>query len=188
MEYMIWLVDGWNLVAAFYDNGNENLVNGNATNQEFFENVTEDDGTNYYKLKEKYIKYWDIYEVADEAKKNKKITVDGTELTQTELWNKLEGGEFENKRLQLTEQMRVKQSDKKGIGMNEVSGSWSYLGYVRGQNQLRFKTKIADSVQTLGRTWNEDMCLLGGGNAIFIMRGGAVSDGLRCWYICKLGA
>ncbi len=161
---------GWEKVAAFLDNGNQDFdQNGNSKSEKYFENVAE----TYYKLKTEYEKYWDIYEVSDDEKQNKKILVNGTEKTQNDLYSVAASTEEdEQKRYELSIETWNKLEKKKGIGMNEVAGSWSYRTVVgTDKKQMGFKTDPDSEDVNYGLAWNEDRILIGCSWMCFVSRG-----------------
>ncbi len=130
----------WCRVAAIYDNGNARLSkNGNSVKVNYF-----DISTNT--LNPEYTKYWEAYEA--------NIDEEG---------NKLEvmSSPSDEDRYKGTAGIWKKLEENKGIGMNEVAGSWSYLGLVNGTN-VTWKVNTTDTKQTLGTAWNNNLVLIGG--------------------------
>ncbi len=163
----------WERVAAYYDNGHKNLNTYGKSNTH--DGVT----TDYFTLEGEtatisptYEKYWEAYEVSEEEKNNS-ITVTGESgpLTQDELWNaSKKEDKYEQKRHDLTEETWNKLEEVKGIGINEVAGSWSYRGFV--EETKCWKVNIEDTVQTSGRAWNSGFVYVGSADIPFLRRGG----------------
>ncbi len=167
----------WERVAAYYDNGHKYLNTTGKSEEhdgsetEYFNNLNE--------LNEIYKDYWEAYEVSTEEKGNS-ITVEGEQLTQDVLWSsskKDEEGEdkYEKKRHDLTEKTWNKLEKVKGIGMNEVGGSWSYQGLVG--TGIGWKVNTGDTKATYGKAWNSDYVMIGSANTPFLHRGGCCTSG-----------
>ncbi len=160
----------WERVAAYYDNGNAKLsANGNSENAEYFD-------INTNKLKSEYEKYWEAYEVGSKEKSNSIEIIEGETLTQEELWdvNKKED-KYEQKRYELTKETWNNLEKIKGIGANEVAGSWSYRGLV--EDSIKWKVSTTDTSETYGRSWNSDYVSIGSADKVFVYRGGSAPSG-----------
>ncbi len=166
----------WERVAAYYDNGNESLSTyGKSSNHGESE-------TQYFTLvdgkatiKPEYVDYWEAYEVSTEEKSNS-IEVGEEQLTREQLWNASKNStEAENKRHDLTEETWNNLAEKKGIGMNEVAGSWGYRGLVNGTT-IGWKTDPTSTREENGKAWNGDYVTIGGADLPFLFRGGTIVD------------
>ncbi|MFQ8661604.1 MAG: hypothetical protein ACLR9X_05855 [Clostridia bacterium] len=170
----------WERVAGYLDNGNKSLDNyGKSTDGsvKYFENG---------KVNPTYESLWDKYEVSEEEKTNKISLGDGTTLTQSELWdwNKREEKHHEARR-RVTEANYNNMSKHKGIGVNEVSTSFSfYAPYTLGtENNSRpwdwFKTvqEAVKGTQNYARAWDNDYVLIGHSAYPFVERGGVCYGG-----------
>ncbi len=124
-----------------------------------------------------YSKYWELYEVNEEEKSGE-IEIDDITLNYIDLWSrKYVGIEYEKKRYELTKELWNRQANKKGIGMNEIAGSWSYQGLVE-TGGLVWKTETTDVEQTYGKAWNSDDICVHSLNLPFMFRGGAYDIGV----------
>ena len=154
----------WERVAGYLDNGNWNLNSYGKSadgSVKYFENG---------KVNPTYASLWDKYEVSEEEKTNKISLGDGTTLTQGELWdwNKREEKHQEARR-RVTEANYNNMAKHKGIGVNEVSTSFSfYAPYTPGtENNSQpwgwFKTaqEAVKGTQNYARAWDNDYVLIG---------------------------
>ena len=154
----------WERVAGYLDNGNWNLNSYGKSadgSVKYFENG---------KANPTYASLWDKYEVSEEEKTNKISLGDGTTLTQGELWdwNKREEKHQEARR-RVTEANYNNMAKHKGIGVNEVSTSFSfYAPYTPGtENNSQpwgwFKTaqEAVKGTQNYARAWDNDYVLIG---------------------------
>ena len=170
----------WERVAGYLDNGNKSLDNYGKSadgSVKYFENG---------KVNPTYESLWDKYEVSEEEKTNKISLGDGTTLTQSELWdwNKREEKHHEARR-RITEANYNNMSKHKGIGVNEVSTSFSfYAPYTLGtENNSRpwdwFKTvqEAVKGTQNYARAWDNDYVLIGHSAYPFVERGGVCYGG-----------
>ena len=170
----------WERVAGYLDNGNLNDYGKSADGSvKYFENG---------KINPTYESLWDKYEVSEEEKTNKISLGDGTTLTQSELWdwNKREEKHHEARR-RVTEANYNNMSKHKGIGVNEVSTSFSfYAPYTPGtENNSQpwgwFKTaqEAVKGTQNYARAWDNDYVLIGHSAYPFVLRGGNCGSGSR---------
>lgn len=170
----------WERVAGYLDNGNWNLNSYGKSadgSVKYFENG---------KVNPTYASLWDKYEVSEEEKTNKISLGDGTTLTQGELWdwNKREEKHQEARR-RVTEANYNNMAKHKGIGVNEVSTSFSfYAPYTPGtENNSQpwgwFKTaqEAVKGTQNYARAWDNDYVLIGHSSYPFVVRGGDCNDG-----------
>ena len=169
----------WERVAGYLDNGNWNLNSYGKSadgSVKYFENG---------KVNPTYASLWDKYEVSEEEKTNKISLGDGTTLTQGELWdwNKREEKHQEARR-RVTEANYNNMAKHKGIGVNEVSTSFSfYAPYTPGtENNSQpwgwFKTaqEAVKGTQNYARAWDNDYVLIGHSSSPFVGRGGNCRD------------
>ena len=170
----------WERVAGFLDNGNRYLeIYGNSStdsNVVFFEKNEE---TGNYELKGEYKKYWNRYEVGSEEKSNKIRINDNLIVTQSELWQL--GKEANEARLRITTETFNNFKNYKGIGVSEITDSFSYYGiYNTGTGNVR--KWFTDLLQpengedTFGRGWDDDAVLIGHADFTFIARGSGAGD------------
>ena len=170
----------WERVAGYLDNGNWNLNSYGKSadgSVKYFENG---------KVNPTYASLWDKYEVSEEEKTNKISLGDGTTLTQGELWdwNKREEKHQEARR-RVTEANYNNMAKHKGIGVNEVSTSFSfYAPYTPGtENNSQpwgwFKTaqEAVKGTQNYARAWDNDYVLIGHSAYPFVRRGGYCGNG-----------
>ena len=170
----------WERVAGYLDNGNWNLNSYGKSadgSVKYFENG---------KVNPTYASLWDKYEVSEEEKTNKISLGDGTTLTQGELWdwNKREEKHQEARR-RVTEANYNNMAKHKGIGVNEVSTSFSfYAPYTPGtENNSQpwgwFKTaqEAVKGTQNYARAWDNDYVLIGHSAFPFVTRGGHCVSG-----------
>ena len=170
----------WERVAGYLDNGNWNLNSYGKSadgSVKYFENG---------KVNPTYASLWDKYEVSEEEKTNKISLGDGTTLTQGELWdwNKREEKHQEARR-RVTEANYNNMAKHKGIGVNEVSTSFSfYAPYTPGtENNSQpwgwFKTaqEAVKGTQNYARAWDNDYVLIGHSAYPFVVRGGGCNSG-----------
>ena len=150
-------------VAAYLNNKNNNLNNnGNSTYATYFTNN---------ELNSEYAKYWNRYEVSSEERNNA-IVIDSNEtLTQKQLWSTdLNTEKYNIARLRITTATYNNAELCKGIGANEVSGSFSYYGVNSNKSWAWFLT----TTQTgNGRAWDSDLMNIGHAYGPFLMRGGS---------------
>ena len=170
----------WERVAGYLDNGNWSLNNyGKSADGsiKYFENG---------KINPAYESLWDKYEVSEEEKTNKIALGDGTTLTQGELWdwNKREEKHHEARR-RVTEANYNNMAKHKGIGVNEVSTSFSfYAPYAPGTENnsqpwgwFRTPQQAMAGQQQYGGAWDNDYVLIGHSACPFVVRGGDCGDG-----------
>ena len=170
----------WEYVAAYIDNGNSNLNSGKS----YFENQ---------KVKSIYASLWDEYEASEEEKKNKIKIDDQTELTQSGLWgdstNKLVEIQYQNARKRLTQAVFDRMAKHKGIGVNEMTTTFSYYtayqntngDYTRGwfidpEVAAAEKTK-EQYISGVARAWDNDLIRIGHSSVPFVGRGSVFSSG-----------
>ena len=160
----------WEYVAGYIDNGNSNLNNGKS----YFENQ---------KLKPIYASLWDEYEASKEEKDNHIKIDDQTTLTQFELWdydNKKREEKYQIARKRLTQAIFDGMAKHKGIGVNEISATFSYNTIhqtTSGANTTGWfvdpTVAAADNTkEQYTTTWDDDGVLIGYSSIPFIMRGG----------------
>ena len=168
----------WDYTSAYYNYGTKALKNGNGNNAGvYFEEIKKESSESYYKLKPMYEKYWEIYEVNEDAKKNNSIEVGGEKLTQEELWNaSKKSSEVEQKRYDLTKKAWDNLEKKKGIGRNEITEHWSYRGLI--ESGLVWKVNTTDTENTYGEAWNNDMVCIGYSLGVFLGFGGGRGNGM----------
>ena len=178
----------WEYVAAYIDNGNSNLNNGKS----YFENQ---------KIKSIYASLWDEYEASEEEKKNKIKIDDQTELTQSGLWgdstNKLVEIKYQNARKRLTQAVFDRMAKHKGIGVNEMTTTFSY--YTAYQNTSGVYTRgwfidpeVAAAEKTkeqyisgVARSWDNDLIRIGHSSIPFVERGGNFAGGGSAGVFCS---
>ena len=164
----------WEYVAAYIDNGNSNLNAGG----KYFINR---------QLNEAYTSLWDKYEASQEEKDNQ-IQIDKqTTLTQSELWdntNKKIEIKYQNARKRLTQAVFDGMAKYKGIGVNEMTTTFSYYtayqntngDYTRGwfidpEVAAAEKTK-EQYIPGVARSWDNDLIRIGHSSFPFVTRGG----------------
>ena len=160
-------------VATFLDNKNVNLLNnGNSATDssvEYFNSNNE--------LNSNYNVYWEKYEVTEEER-NDQIQVqesDGTTtiLKHSQLWNvnNIEA-KYQEARLKLTQANFNLMAQYKGIGVNEVSSSFSYYGAYKDDSGTNvWGWFITLEQQGYIRTWDNDYVCIGQTAWPFIQRG-----------------
>ena len=170
----------WEYVAAYIDNGNSILNSGKS----YFENQ---------KIKSIYASLWDEYEASQEEKDNRIKIDDQTELTQSGLWgdstNKLVEIKYQNARKRLTQAVFDGMAKHKGIGVNEMTTTFSYYtayqntngDYTRGwfidpEVAAAEKTK-EQYISGVARAWDNDLIRIGHSSVPFVVRGGGFYDG-----------
>ena len=170
----------WEYVAAYIDNGNGSLNNGGS----YFENQ---------KVKSIYASLWDEYEASEEEKKNKIKIDDQTELTQSGLWgdstNKLVEIQYQNARKRLTQAVFDGMAKHKGIGVNEMTTTFSYYtayqntngDYTRGwfiDPEVAAEEKTKEQyISGVARAWDNDLIRIGHSSVPLVVRGGGFYDG-----------
>ena len=170
----------WERVAGYLDNGNWNLNSYGKSadgSVKYFENG---------KVNPTYASLWDKYEVSEEEKTNKISLGDGTTLTQGELWdwNKREEKHQEARR-RVTEANYNNMAKHKGIGVNEVSTSFSfYAPYTPGTENnsqpwgwFKIAQEAVKGTQNYARAWDNDYVLIGHSAYPFVRRGGYCGNG-----------
>ena len=168
----------WERVAGYLDNGNGNLdTYGKSADEsvKYFENG---------KLNSAYTSIWDSYEVSDEEKNNSVMLTDGTTVTGLWDWNK-RSSNYQEARLKLTKYNFEKMAKHKGIGVNEVSSSFSFYapyspGTANNSQPWGWFTTVAEATagtQKLATTWDNDYVLIGHLALPFVVRGGGCNDG-----------
>ena len=175
----------WEYVAAYIDNGNGNLNNyGKSAKTKYFENG---------KLNSAYTSLWDKYEASQEEKDNQIQIDDQTELTQSGLWgdstNKLVEIKYQNARKRLTQAVFDRMAKHKGIGVNEMTTTFSYYtayqntngDYIRGwfidpEVAAAEKTK-EQYIPGVARSWDNDLIRIGHSSVPFVTRGGLFDNG-----------
>ena len=160
---------GLDIVAAYLDNKSDSLTSYGKSSSNPSVTYFEDG-----ELKNVYAAYWDSYEVKPEERNDEIVTADGNktkaELTAvnetTQGWN--------DARLRLTEYIFEHMASKKGIGVNETAGNFSFYG-VNGKTyagNYYITVGQADAGATMyGRSWNSDSVLIGCANRSCIRRG-----------------
>ena len=168
----------WERVAGYLDNGNGNLdTYGKSADEsvKYFENG---------KLNSAYTSIWDSYEVSDEEKNNSVTLTDGTTVTGLWDWNK-RSSNYQEARLKLTKYNFEQMAKHKGIGVNEVSSSFSFYapyspGTANNSQSWGWFTTVAEATagtQKLATTWDNDYVLIGHLAKPFVIRGGGCNDG-----------
>ena len=175
----------WEYVAAYIDNGNGNLNNcGKSAKTKYFV-----DG----KLDPAYTSLWDKYDASQEEKDNQINLEDGTQVTQSGLWgdstNKLVEIKYQNARKRLTQAVFDGMAKHKGIGVNEMTTTFSYYtayqntngDYTRGwfidpEVAAAEKTK-EQYISGVARSWDNDLIRIGHSSIPFVVRGGSFSSG-----------
>ena len=175
----------WEYVAAYIDNGNGNLNNcGKSAKTKYFV-----DG----KLDPAYTSLWDKYDASQEEKDNQINLEDGTQVTQSGLWgdstNKLVEIKYQNARKRLTQAVFDGMAKHKGIGVNEMTTTFSYYtayqntngNYTRGwfidpEVAAAEKTK-EQYISGVARSWDNDLIRIGHSSIPFVVRGGSFSSG-----------
>ena len=165
----------WERVAAYLDNGNENLnTYGKSADGsiKYFENG---------KLNTSYESLWDKYEVSEEEKTNKISLGDGTTITQSQLWdwNKKEE-KYQEARRRITQANFDNMAKHKGIGVNELATETSFYAPYGTTNLWGwFKTaqEAVKGTQNLAKTWDGDYVLTGHSECPFVERDGTCYDG-----------
>ena len=168
----------WERVAGYLDNGNGNLdTYGKSA----------DESVKYFekgKLNSAYTSIWDSYEVSDEEKNNSVTLTDGTTVTGLWDWNK-RSSNYQEARLKLTKYNFEKMAKHKGIGVNEVSSSFSFYapyspGTANNSQPWGWFTTVAEATagtQKLATTWDNDYVLIGHLASPFVVRGGYCNYG-----------
>ena len=169
----------WERVAAYLNNGNENLDNyGKSTSNtdvKYFENG---------KVKSEYSSLWEGYEVSEEEKNNKIKGLEENEfLTQTDLW-KNKDNTYNSVRKRITDETFELLKQVKGIGVNEVANSHSYYGKL-SDGIYQWFTDAGDTTTKYGRTWNSDLVLIGHASFPFVLRGGGCGGGSGSGVLCS---
>ena len=168
----------WERVAGYLDNGNGNLdTYGKSADEsvKYFENG---------KLNSAYTSIWDSYEVSDEEKNNSVTLTDGTTVTGLWDWNK-RSSNYQEARLKLTKYNFEQMAKHKGIGVNEVSSSFSFYapyspGTANNSQPWGWFTTVAEATagtQKLATTWDNDYVLIGHLAGPFVGRGGNCFSG-----------
>ena len=177
----------WEYVAAYIDNGNSNLNAGG----KYFINR---------QLNEAYTSLWDKYEASQEEKDNQ-IQIDKqTTLTQSELWdntNKKIEIKYQNARKRLTQAVFDGMAKYKGIGVNEMTTTFSYYtayqntngDYTRGwfidpEVAAAEKTK-EQYIPGVARSWDNDLIRIGHSSIPFVARGGSFHYGGNAGVFCS---
>ena len=173
----------WERVAAYLDNGNNNLNN--------YGKSTSDSKIQYFKngeLNGEYSSLWDKYEVSEEEKSNKiKIEGETETLTQGQLWdwNKQEE-KYHTARFRLTTANYNNMSKHKGIGVNEVNVTGiSFYAPAKATESSATPWRWYQTVEQAvdgtkdyyGKAWDNDLALVGYSDYPFIVRGGVCADG-----------
>ena len=176
----------WERVAGYLDNGNGNLdTYGKSADEsvKYFENG---------KLNSAYTSIWDSYEVSDEEKNNSVTLTDGTTVTGLWDWNK-RSSNYQEARLKLTKYNFEKMAKHKGIGVNEVSSSFSFYapyspGTANNSQPWGWFTTVAEATagtQKLATTWDNDYVLIGHLAVPFVARGGYCDNGSIAGVLCS---
>ena len=177
----------WERVAGYLDNGNGNLdTYGKSA----------DESVKYFekgKLNSAYTSIWDSYEVSDEEKNNSVTLTDGTTVTGLWDWNK-RSSNYQEARLKLTKYNFEKMAKHKGIGVNEVSSSFSFYapyspGTANNSQPWGWFTTVAEATagtQKLATTWDNDYVLIGHLAVPFVVRGGGCSNGSNAGVLCSV--
>ena len=176
----------WERVAGYLDNGNGNLdTYGKSADEsvKYFENG---------KLNSAYTSIWDSYEVSDEEKNNSVTLTDGTTVTGLWDWNK-RSSNYQEARLKLTKYNFEQMAKHKGIGVNEVSSSFSFYapyspGTANNSQPWGWFTTVAEATvgtQKLATTWDNDYVLIGHLAVPFVVRGGGCYYGGGAGVLCS---
>ena len=183
----------WEYVAAYIDNGNGNLNNcGKSAKTKYFENG---------KLNSAYTSLWDKYDASQEEKDNQINLEDGTQVTQSGLWgdstNKLVEIKYQNARKRLTQAVFDGMAKHKGIGVNEMTTTFSYYtayqntngNYARGwfidpEVAAAEKTK-EQYISGVARSWDNDLIRIGHSSVPFVLRGGGFYYGGSAGVFCS---
>ena len=137
-------------------------------------------------LDSKYSVYWDSYEVGEEEYNNA-IVVEGVgTFNQGEgtngLWKtSLNSAAYNEARRRITGENYKNMANHKGIGVNEVSNSYSFYGaYNTGStntwNWFETVDQATSGSVSYARAWNSDYVLIGHSCAPFVGRGGDVGN------------
>ncbi len=187
-EYGVYDMAGgaWDRVAAYLNNKNDRLnSNGNSTYTTYFTNNA---------LNSVYAKYWNRYEVSNEERNNAIVITRDTETgeiteqkTQAQLWSTgLNEEKYNSARLRITTEIWNNMALCRGIGMNEVAGSFSYYG-VNKNNSWGWYTNTTQPtvpISTYGRAWDSDSTLIGNGCTPFVIRGGYCNHTTNAGVFC----
>lgn len=185
----------WERVAAYLDNGNNNLTNNG--------NSVTDKNIKYFKnniLEEAYSAYWNAYQVGEEEKSNKikVIFEEGEdvekEITQSQLWQNANFGEnYQAARKRITDATYEKLP--KGIGVSETANSHSFYGPYSetiteedGTEKQVYKGWTWWKTPTTkgnATTWNKDYVLIGHASRPFVVRGGCCYYGAGAGVLCS---
>ena len=174
----------WERVAGYLDNENANLNSFGKSKDEiikYFENG---------KLKSEYANLWDSYEVSNEEK-NDEITISNGTIIKG-LWdlNKRDKN-CQEARLKITKYNFDQMSKHKGIGINEITNSFSfYAPYSAGNSSKLWGYFItADEAvagtQHYGEAWDNDLVLIGHQGSPFIIRGGGCHYNKSAGVLCS---
>ena len=167
----------WEIVAAYLDNSNDNLNKYGKSEDgiiKYFENG---------KLNSKYTSLFDSYEVSEEEKNNKVTLSDGTIEKELSDESKIEL-KYQEARYKLTKYNFERMANHKGIGVNEVSNSFSFYNPLGKGKGWKWYTSVEESKENkvnYATTWDGDAVLIGHMNFTFLMRGG------NCSYESKSG-
>ena len=159
---------GWEAVAAYLDNKSSSLTTygkSTSTSVTYFE-----DG----ELKNTYAAYWDSYEVKPEERNDEIVTTAGNK-TKAELWvANATTQAWNDTRLHLTQYIFDEMASKKGIGINETAGSFSFYGINGSTYAYGWYITVGQAdagTTTYGRSWNSDYVCIGHACAPFVCRG-----------------
>ena len=178
----------WERVAAYLDNGNGNLST--------YGKSSTDGSIKYFndsnELNSSYAAYWETYEVSEEEKSNQIKLSDGQTLTQNKLWNINNiDTKYQEARLRLTKANFELMESHKGIGVNEVSSTFSYYGPYENSSGTKtwawFTTAEQPANKQTGyaRTWNDDYVLIGHAGCPFVKRGGNCTSNSGAGVLCS---
>ena len=174
----------WERVAGYLDNENANLNSfGNSKDEiiKYFENG---------KLKSEYANLWDSYEVSNEEK-NDEITIsNGAIIKGLWDWNKRDKN-YQEARLKITKYNFDQMSKHKGIGINEITNSFSFYAPYSAENSSKpwgyFITadEAVAGTQHYGEAWDNDLVLIGHQGSPFIIRGGGCHYNKSAGVLCS---
>ncbi len=130
--YGIYDMNGgiYSMTAGYFDYGDKELPTIDIPQAHFFEKVERNgEMESYYRLKPIYAKYWEAFDVGNEASENKKIDVGEEKMSLNELWihKDVENSYiFEQKRYEISKVIWKNLLKRKGIGLNEVTDKYIY--------------------------------------------------------------
>jgi len=170
----------WERVGGYLNNGNSYLgTYGKSSSNSSVVYFAKNTAGNY-ELKKEFQKYWCKYEVGEEERNNAIVINSSTTLTQSQLWStSLNTTEHNAARLRITTATYNNLANYRGIGVNEVSSSFSYYGVnsSKAWNWFTNTTQPTTDSTTYGRSWDNDLCLIGHACLPFVVRGGYYHHG-----------